>query len=142
MPIILNARAWVRLTRKKCPFIATAVLLGLGACDDGTRYTTELPLCPETVSLTVDSTDPPEFSWEPACRVWSLQVVDAETGDLMWHVGIDDESLRTPVTYGVVPTGAGDLAGPEALVPGRTYIAVLTQRSEGGRVLATMPFTP
>jgi hypothetical protein len=123
--------------------LAVAVLVTANGCAKETStFTTELPLCPQTVSLAVAGDIEPEISWEPACRVWSVQVVEAGSGVLRWHLVKDDESLRSPVQYGAVPFGAGEIVSASPLTAGVEYRIRITQRSHGGRILATTSFTP
>lgn len=119
-----------------------AFVTATGCAREPSTFTTELPLCPQTVALSVDGGTEPEISWEPACRVWSVQVAEAGSGVVRWHLVMDDESLRSPARYGVVPFGAGEMVSASTLAAGVEYRIRITQRSHGGRVLATTTFTP
>jgi hypothetical protein len=123
--------------------LAIAALMTANGCArESSTFTSELPLCPQTVTLSVDGGTEPQISWEPACRVWSVQVAEAGSGVVRWHLVMDDESLRSPVRYGAVPFGAGELVSASPLAAGQEYRIRITQRSHGGRVLATTTFTP
>jgi hypothetical protein len=124
------------------PVVAVASIAAAPGCAPERAVYADRPFCATPVPLTASAGPAPTFSWPGGCRVWALRVEDAGSRAVLWSTGKDDESLDGPVTYGRAPAGASVGGAAEPLHVGRSYRGVLVQRSEGGRVLAEITFSP
>jgi hypothetical protein len=95
-----------------------AALLALPSCREPAS---PLTVC-ETVTLDVDLSGVPVFSWTPtSCGFTDIMVWDS--GSRVWHVyvSISEPLIGSGVTYGITPRGARTRVEPQPLVAGRTY---------------------
>ena len=79
--------------------------------------------CSGDVDVSVVRYDPPVFSWAPECGVSNLAVGDPAERSL-WHIhgGVGENTIEPPVTFGIVPKGAGESVPPGELQHGNLYI--------------------
>ncbi len=79
--------------------------------------------CLGDVDVSVIRSDPPAFSWSPACGVSDLQVSDG-ANRIIWGIqgGVGKNEIEPPVTFGVVPEGASESFEPGELDRGFSYI--------------------
>lgn len=107
----------------------------LAACDVNPFDPAQQPVV--TVSVADGAT---RIDWTPSgaqlVRVWRGAAPGDGYGEaLMWSVGASDyrNSLMSPLTVGVVPSGAQEDWPLRALVPGAVYTAEVTRRDPRGR---------
>ncbi|HET7602109.1 MAG TPA: hypothetical protein VFK36_03770 [Gemmatimonadales bacterium] len=105
-------------------------------------------------SVSVSSGTTPTFNWSPGCSVAQVTVTDLTETDqdrtLKWSVTSDQNIIKPPVTYGVVPSNALQTHAPDPLVgsinqiPGHTYLLTLAAVQEDGTyfVVVNQNFTP
>jgi hypothetical protein len=101
----------------------TSVMVATTACG-GEGPTTAAPeLCQDGVTMSVEPTTRPTFSWTPQCGVKMLEVVEVATQDgLRWVIVANPSLIAPPVRYGLRPDGVQGVSARE-LVVGRTYRA-------------------
>jgi hypothetical protein len=107
------------------PLFHVAVALAIG-CSSGPD---EQVRCDGGQAIPVTVSSPhaqPRFSWASACPIWTLQVsyVDSTSTVVpVWAFATPAASntVRPPITYGIVPPGADAPLPPITLVPGRGY---------------------
>ena len=106
-------------------------LFVLGSCTDSTAPA-QCKDDTSNVNLTVSSGLTPRFDWSPNCKIAAITIYDGN--EFAWyangfaddgHVDLDANRLSSPVTYGVVPSGATDSQPPVALAAGHTYTVEL-----------------
>jgi hypothetical protein len=103
-----------------------ALSLALAAsCSKSMEPAVLLPLCvPGATAVSVSAGVTPSVNWSPACRVSFLDVVSF--GVSQWRVTSDSANLITPpVQYGVVPSGARQIAAPVILQAGFNYSVII-----------------
>ena len=113
MPILdLGAKAhWRRLPG------LVLLLTPLGCSEPGVEG------CSGDVEVSVVRTDPPSFSWVPACGISNLSLGDpAERSLWLIHGPIGENNILPPVTFGIVPEGADESVPPGQLQHGNVYI--------------------
>jgi hypothetical protein len=113
--------------------VAGLLLAGLACADESTGP--ELNVCRGGVTMTVDPTPTPDFTWVPACGVQLLLVeeVDVPAGQAVrWRVFGD--ALLPPVHYDVVPNGGIEAQPAQPLIVGHTY-RVTVHRDEGSSMI-------
>ncbi len=117
---------------------ALAVLLTLACGCRGVQEPNGLPQCQGPVTVTVDLSAAPTFSWTPSCRASTL-IVDPISDVVDYWVlttVADTNGLRPPIVYGTTPSGSKTLFGPVSLQAGTSYRARVL-RATGD---ATLPF--
>jgi hypothetical protein len=95
--------------------------------------------------VSVGSGTTPEFSWSPACHIYSLTVSGPDAGWLVSGGNVLQDVISSPVRYGVVPGGAVEDSPAQPLHAGVTYGVRLDRRNRvGGGVtlVAERSFTP
>jgi hypothetical protein len=115
MPLLCRFHA----TRRATAAGALFPLLGLGCSD-----TLGPSACLSGVSVVVSTGTQPTFDWRPACGVNGLTVRAVENPDeTIWGVGSPSTSntVRPPIQYGKIPSGASGTEPAPALVTGSTY---------------------
>jgi hypothetical protein len=80
--------------------------------------------CDSQVSFTAGPGLTPQISWSPDCKLHLLRVTGPD--GIEWQVrGVDqlgyDNTLTSPIVYGVLPADASSEAGPRPLVTGGQY---------------------
>lgn len=68
----------------------------------------------------------PSFKWSPACGMAFLEVYPEAGGSALWTVYADsglgaDNPIASGVRYGLTPSGARTVAGPQPLQSGTRY---------------------
>lgn len=112
--------------------------LALPGCGDDA--TEPQPCAPEVTSVdaTISTGSTVTFDWSPACAV-ALLLVEEGFSD-RWSVSdpdMDENTIRPPVTYGVVPAGATESEAAAELEAGVTYELILWRidPETGGEIL-------
>lgn len=122
-------------------------VVGTGCSSDSAGPGGPLSACTGVVSVSVSGGTTPTFSWTPACRLFLVLVEPASSGEDQWLVITDStNAIAPPVTYGVTPPGAVQLAAPTALVAGQAYKLVVFRwtgpGAQDGALIGTGTFTP
>lgn len=134
--------------RSFVPLSAVLAAAGAAACaDQGPSLT---PCASAAVTVTpggaLNWTLSPEFSWDPSCRITSLEVSARSTGNIVWIAfSPNQNNIATPVHYAVTPANAAMTANRlEALVPGTTYQVTIRRLDASGalHILGTATFVP
>jgi hypothetical protein len=110
----------------------------LASCKDATAPSE--PCEDDTgVALIIATSPEPRFSWTPACFAFRLGVsIDDSLGTIVWQIDADSgNTLRSGVTYGVVPDGATETVPAEALIAGQRYAVGLFRTASD-----TIPYDP
>ena len=111
---------------------ASSILAVAVGCSDSTASNADCRDETSSVSLTISDGLTPRFEWSPRCSISAITI--SEGNEFQWwangyaddgHVDLAANRLSSPVTYGVVPSGATDSQPPVALVKGHTYTVSL-----------------
>jgi hypothetical protein len=89
------------------PLMALVTGLSVSSCGTGPD---DLRRCSPPLAITVTQS-PLTFAWGPSgCDVEGLTVIRGNTTDIVWHIGAnpDENSIQSPVRYGVPPTHVDD----------------------------------
>lgn len=102
-----------------------AVAVALACSGDATDppVAPGLVICHQPMTVQVDPSRGPRFSWTPGCGATYLEVTTADRTQVMWIVRGDTGKVAPGVTYGVAPPAYESRFGPVPLVPGRSYAA-------------------
>jgi hypothetical protein len=79
--------------------------------------------CP-SLNVTVTRAPDPVFDWSTTCAVGALDVTPSDsTGRFLWTVLANpgENSILSPVTYGIAPEGTAVMVPADPLIPGREY---------------------
>ena len=115
MPLLCRSHATFRAAAAGALF----PLLGLG-CSDALGPSA----CLSGMSVVVGTGTQPTFDWRPACGVNGLTVRAVENpNEAIWGLGSPSTSntVRPPIQYGKIPSGASGTEPAPALVAGSTY---------------------
>jgi hypothetical protein len=105
-----------------CACFAVMVTL---SCSDSAAPSFES--CPgDTVTMEVVAGSNPSFGWSPACGVAFIEVYPEAGGSAVWTVYADsgiaaDNPIASGVRYGLTPSRARTVAGPQPLQSGTRY---------------------
>ncbi len=108
----------------------------LASCKDATAPS--VPCEDDTgVALIIATSPEPRFSWTPTCLAYRLGVSDS-AGTIIWQVDADSgNTMRSGVTYGVVPTGSSETIPAATLTAGQRYAVGLFRTASD-----TIPYEP
>ena len=134
------------MNRFTIPLAILGAALALG-CGEDVSGPGDLEDCPAAVTVAVGSGTTPTFSWQPACRLFFLNVEPAAAGTDLWTIGtLGENGIAPPVVYGTLPAGATQISGPAVLQPGTAYKVVLGRFTgpgdDDGEIIAIQQFTP
>jgi len=100
--------------------------------------------CPNSVSVTVQITDPPVFSWNPPCEADGIIVYHhvistsgMEVKSPVWSINTTETPISSPVTYGINPPGITLIVAPLDLIEGELYSINVIRNLDG---IATFDF--
>ena len=110
--------------------IVAALAATVCACADSLGFDPIVP-CSDSqpVTISVETTSPPRFSWQPACGMASLQVLPDTGSGGGWVVYSGSQAaenlLPSGIRYGQLPPGGVAPGGASPLVHGVLYHAVV-----------------
>lgn len=124
---------------KLSQILLPVLFLGILGCG-----TTEPSECDSLLGLETTSGTAPLFTWSSTCAVHSILVLDAADRHL-WRIAAADSvnAIFSPVTYGIVPSGAAQVGPLGSIHPGfRTRVIVEVARGGGIHEVADVVFVP
>ena len=77
-----------------------------------------------SLGVTVERAPDPIFDWFSTCAVAALDVTPSDsTDEFLWTVlgNPGQNSILSPVTYGIAPEGTAVMVPADPLIPGREY---------------------
>ncbi len=113
----------------RLPTVMASLSFALGAtvsCSDTPAAPTFDPCPGDSVTMEVAAGPTPSFAWSPACGVAFIEVYPEAGGSALWTVYADsgtgaDNPIPSGVRYGVTPSRARTVAGPQVLQSGTAY---------------------
>jgi hypothetical protein len=78
----------------------------------------------ESLVVTVNTAPtglPPRFSWSPPCLVGEVSIESGGLTGNTWDLFADSNRIASPVTYGLIASGAQLVSTPQPLVRGTRY---------------------
>lgn len=123
------------------PGFVRGALLAVACCVVGSCRDATAPAEPceddTGVALIVATSPEPRFSWTPTCLAYRLGVSDS-VGVIVWQIDADSgNTMRSGVTYGVVPAGSSETIAAAALTAGHRYAVGLFRTASD-----TIPYEP